>query len=107
MSSSNDSVCKLLYSLVNGVNKLICCPRAGCGAPSAIEIQCGFGRLDLLERAALFFQVFDAISNNVDHVPVVGNVGHVAYPAASREDHGTSLRAEFGICDVQNLSKRV
>src|SRR5262245_49913848 len=90
-ASWSDSYAKLLYGLINGLNELVGCPRAGCGAPPTIEVQCRLGRLDLLERAALFLQIFDAISNNVGHVPVVGNVGHIADPAAPWKDHSASL----------------
>src|SRR5215831_11083392 len=100
-------MCRLLDRLIYGLNELVGGPGTGRGAPAAIKVQSRSGRFDLFERAALFLQVLKPVANDIDHVPVVGDVGHITDAAPAGDDDSASLRPEFRVGDVQNLSQSI
>src|SRR2546426_5099136 len=93
---------RLFQRLVYGFNEHVGCPWTCGRTPAAVVVHGRLRRLDLLERSALLLQVADSIADNVNHVPVVGNVADITDPAAARKNDCSSLRPEFSISQIED-----
>src|SRR6058998_4050464 len=65
-------------------------------------ILCRPGGFDLLERHSFLDHVLNAIANDRHHIAVISDIGGVAEPAMSGNDHGSAFCSELGNGQIQN-----
>src|SRR6185436_4761570 len=92
---------------INSLDKHSCCPWTRVRTPPSVVIESGLRGLHLLQGHTLLDHILDAVLDDGNHVPLVGNVANVTEPAVARNDHGSALRSELGISDVENFVQRV
>ena len=78
----------------------------GIAAHARSHSSAGLAALDLSERHALLDQVLDAIADDRAHVAVVGEVGEIADPAVSADEHRAAFGAELGDRHVDQAIQR-